>query len=108
MRYLLLLALGQLSAVEFLGVNYDQDDKRSHFVLGVATSGLALATWDLVRPEAAWYEKLAVGIGSAAIVGAAKEWADGNDPLHHTQDRYDFIATTTGGAAFTLCFCWTF
>ncbi len=79
-----------------------------HFWLGAGTAGvsmLALERWD---PEARWYTKLLVGVGSAALVGAAKEWSDGKDPIHHTVDQDDFVATTIGGATVALTLSWKF
>lgn len=105
---LVLMVNATLPALEILGVDYSQSDKQGHFWLGAAVSAVAMIALDRWRPEAPWYERAAVGLGSAALVGAAKEWADGRDPLHHTQDRRDWIATTTGGAVVAFSLCWRF
>ncbi len=105
---LILLLLAHLPAVEVLGVDYSQSDKQGHFILGAATSALAMLALDRWKPEAAWYTRAAVGTAAAAAVGAGKEWYDSKHLDVHTVDRKDFIATTTGGAVVALSLCWRF
>ncbi len=108
-RALLMLSiLAATHAVEILGVDYSEKDKRGHFVLGAASAGIAILTLDMFAPDAPWYVRAAVGTVAAAVVGAAKEYADSKDPLNHCVEADDFVATTTGGAVLSLCFCWRF
>ncbi len=105
---LLLPLLANLSALEILGVDYSQSDKQGHFILGAATSAVSMLALNMVKPDAKWYTRAAVGIASSAIVGAAKEWSDSHDLLHHTVDQDDFVATVTGGTVAALTLCWRF
>ncbi len=108
-RALVIILLSvQLSALEFLGVDYSQSDKQGHFWLGAAVSGVSMLALDHWKPTAPWYTRALVGIGSATIVGIGKEYADSRDPLHHTTDRNDAVATITGGSIVALSLSWSF
>jgi hypothetical protein len=109
MRLILVILLcATLPAVEFLGVDYSQKDKQSHFVLGALTASLSMLALDMIKPDAPWYARALVGTGSAALVGAVKEVADGRDPDRHTVETDDFVATLTGGACVAITLCWRF
>lgn len=109
MRYLMLLALATSCFavdVEFLGVDYKQQDKQQHAILGAAVAGTSILVLEKFVPEAKWYTKAAVGIVASAVVGAAKEWSDSHDLAHHCVERDDFVATATGGALVALTLSW--
>lgn len=109
MRFILPLFFAlSLNAVEVFGVDYRQPDKQGHFVLGAMSAGIAILTLDMFKPDAPWYARAIVGTVAAAVVGAAKEYADSKDPLNHNVELDDFVATTTGGAVLSLTFCWRF
>ena len=103
-----LCALSAASAVEVFGVDYRQQDKQGHFVLGAMSAGAAILTLDMFAPDAPWYARALVGTVTAAVVGAVKEYADSRDPLNHNVELDDFVATTTGGSLLSLTFCWRF
>ncbi len=110
---LLMVLLSPLSAVEFMGVDYSEQDKQGHFILGAATASISMLAYERFcearhQDPPAWWQSAAVGIASSVVVGAVKEWSDSRDPNHHSVDRDDFIATTTGGAAVSLTLCWRF
>jgi len=104
----IMLAVAALPAVEILGVDYSEKDKQGHFALGVLTSSLSMLAFDMVKPDATWWQRALVGTGSAALVGAAKEYADSRDPLNHVVESDDFVATLTGGMCVSFTFCWRF
>ena len=111
MRYLMLLVLtSSCFAVdlEFLGVDYKQQDKQQHAILGAAVAGTSILVLEKFVPDAKWYTKAAVGIIASAVVGAAKEWSDSKDLDHHCVEKDDFVATATGGALVSLTLCWDF
>ncbi len=104
----LLCLIGAAHGMEILGVDFREDDKQNHAVLGVASAAVAMLALDRIKPDAPWYARAATGIAAAAVVGAVKELADSRDPLRHTADIDDFTATTLGGALVSLTFCWRF
>ena len=57
---LLLVFLAHLPALEILGVDYSQPDKQGHFILGAATSAVAMLALDRWKPDAKWYTRAAV------------------------------------------------
>ena len=95
-----------LLAASLHALDLTQDDKQSHVVLGAASSACSMLLLDRIKPDASWQTRALVGIASAAVIGAAKELADSRDPQRHDCDRDDFYATTIGGAAVSLVFCW--
>lgn len=102
-----LLVGGHLAALDLLGVDYDQSDKREHFLVGASTSAISLLLIERYEPEMRWYNKLLISTASAALVGIAKETADSFDPGHHSAEKDDVIATVTGGLVVSLSCSWS-
>jgi uncharacterized protein YfiM (DUF2279 family) len=99
----ILLALtvcAALSAEPFL----EQADKQKHIVASMAISGAgtALARHYGSSPVEAFF----IGVGSALLVGVAKEAIDGQG--YGTEDVGDVYADTLGAVAGATLFNWRF
>lgn len=100
---LALLITLSLSAEEF----YLQSDKQKHFVgsavIGATASGLAK------HYGSNKFEAVFIGIGTALLIGIAKERIDGSG--HGTEDINDVYADTLGsiaGSVLSAQFNWRF
>ena len=93
MKKLILLILLTLS----INANdFCQDDKKKHLVVSsmISSSVTALARNQGYDKLSSWF----MGFGTSMAIGVVKEYADGKDPLHHTEDVNDVYADMLGSA----------
>ena len=86
-----------------------QTDKRKHLGASavIATTFTALAK----NNGSSNIESFFIGIGSTLLIGIAKEYLDGKNPLHHTEDVNDMYTDTIGavlGSTLAVSFSWKF
>ena len=80
-------------------------DKEKHFLVGYGIANISNGIFQLLLPKDMKHRVLVstlLGFGVSVLAGAAKEYSDSRDPLHHTADVNDFLATAAGGAIGTL------
>lgn len=73
-------------------------DKREHFAAGLVIGGFTDLMLDEVGFTGPRWQRLAISIGAAALVGFAKEAYDYKHPDQHDASAKDFTATAVGGA----------
>ena len=108
MRTILIFALLSpiaLSAVEILGVDYAQPDKRAHATIGAVLAGVSALVVQTVDPDAPYWRKVAWSMVAPAIFGVGKELSDMTDSKRHTADWRDCAATLQGGLVVSLTLC---
>lgn len=101
--------------MDLQGVNVEQympdlheEDKQGHVALGAAVAaGTALGLY-LVWPDAPRWARIVIPTVAAIGVGIAKEGQDSLDPIHHTVDAKDAIATGAGGAVVAVGLSFSF
>jgi predicted aconitase len=85
-----------------------EEDKQGHVALGAAVAaGSALGLY-LVWPEAPRWARIVIPTVAASVVGVVKEAEDSYDPLHHTVDAKDAVATGFGGFVTAVGISFTF
>lgn len=86
----------------------NERDKQLHFAGGAIVGACTRAVAERFVPQWPEWGKQALAIGTAALVGAAKEALDSRQPDRHDSSCADFLATTAGGAAGSLTVALTF
>ena len=108
--FLLILFLSvRLLAKDILDVDFWQTDKQKH----LAASAVIATTFTGIAKNngSSNIESFFIGVGSTLLIGIAKEYFDGKNPLHHTEDVNDMYADTMGavlGSTLAVSFSWKF
>ena len=104
------ILLGVLLAFSLLfSKDFWKEDKQKHFAMSAT---MASVSTGLARHYGSnKFESFWIGLGSSLVIGVLKEYADGKNPLQHTEDVKDVYADAIGataGALFSAQFTWKF